>query len=131
MGGLGIVMVVVPSDRGHFNYTVHVASELNRRGYDVEYYSPATARAYAPAFADFFPLTAENDDTFDRFTKIFVDLASKGSDADTHKSCDEVTLPRPAPSALSPIPLAHSAFSLLVSTTKRPTLSWGQTSRRR
>mmetsp|Transcript_131903 Transcript_131903/g.328918 ORF Transcript_131903/g.328918 Transcript_131903/m.328918 type:complete len:437 (+) Transcript_131903:74-1384(+) len=65
------VVFVIPSDRGHFDYTVFIAEQLHGRGYAIEYWSPSTAATYAPRFASFHPLHEAGDDRFDRFTRAF------------------------------------------------------------
>jgi len=71
--------MVFPSDRGHFNYTVHIAAELHNSGRSVEYWAPATAKSYAPDFCAFHALTDAQDDRFDRFTRLFCNLSSHGN----------------------------------------------------
>ena len=77
-----VVCFVLPSDRGHFNYTIHVARTLSQRGYDIEYFAPASAAAYAPDFASFTALTDPEDDRFDRYTRLCCSLWSHGDTAD-------------------------------------------------
>uniref|UniRef100_A0A7S3E2R5 Glycosyltransferase n=1 Tax=Chloropicon laureae TaxID=464258 RepID=A0A7S3E2R5_9CHLO len=82
------VVFVLPSDKGHFLYTKHIAKLLSET-YAIEVYAPATAADYAPECASFHPLTDANDDRFDRMTKKAMAVASHGSDPDPQKACDE------------------------------------------
>merc|ERR1711977_675354 len=73
-----VICFVLPNDRGHFNYTIHIARALDQRGYQIEYFAPAGASAYAPKFAKFTALTEPSDDRFDRFTRLYCNLCSYG-----------------------------------------------------
>lgn len=73
-----VVCFVLPSDRGHFLYTIHIARALVQRGYKVEYFAPAAAASYSPSFAHFTSLTDPCDDRFDRHTRLFCNVCSYG-----------------------------------------------------
>jgi hypothetical protein len=73
-----VICFVLPNDRGHFNYTIHIARALDQRGYQIEYFAPAGASEYAPKFAKFTGLTEPSDDRFDRFTRLYCNLCSYG-----------------------------------------------------
>jgi hypothetical protein len=88
------VIFVFPPDRGHLLYTVHIAAELRRRGYAIEYWSASTAASALPAFATFHALTEEGDTTFDRFCRTFCMASCVG---ETLEECDanmEAEFPR-------------------------------------
>merc|ERR1739848_82784 len=73
-----VICFVLPNDRGHLNYTIHIARALDERGYQIEYSAPAGASEYAPKFAKFTGLTEPSDDRFDRFTRLYCNLCSYG-----------------------------------------------------
>lgn len=84
----GVVVFVLPSDRGHFNYAKDVAERLSL-SHAIEIWAPASASSYAPSCASFHPLTDAEDVRFDRMTRVNCALWAHGSDPDPQKACDE------------------------------------------
>lgn len=83
-----MVVFVLPSDRGHFNYAKDVAERLSL-SHAIEIWAPATASSYAPSCASFHPLTDAEDDRFDRMARVSCALWAHGSNPDAQKACDE------------------------------------------
>lgn len=60
------VVFVLPQDYGHFGYVTHIANELYRRGFCIEYWSHRSAQSQCPSFASSFNWLAD-DQSFIEF----------------------------------------------------------------